>query len=249
MKLQVTILFLLGSLSMNLNALMNVLTLENTLTTNTPQTSAWLLGNQAPNKMGEDIVVSADRMNCLYVGVENPVTLAASGLAQSQLELISDNPTIKIRPASSMGWGGSYMVLPQYTGRVNLSVRDKTTGKVYDFEFRVLPLDKPVIKIGRYSGSTTMTSGELRAQLGLSSKIYLGDIDLQCKISSYKMSYQAKREDPIIVKGTTNRFDPTIKSYIKKAKPGDRYAFTDIYTRCGCDTIGRLANDIIIQIR
>lgn len=249
MKLLITILFLLGSLYINIDTLVDTIALENTLETNCQQTSAWFMANQAPNKWEDHLLVSADRMNCLYAGVENPVTLAGSGVPLSQLELIANDPNVIVRPASKMGWGGSYTVVPKHGGNIVLFGRDKITGKTYDFKFRVFPMPKPIVKMGRYTGYANMTSGEVRAQPGLYSSVRLADVDMSCQITSFSLNYQVKRRDPVLLKSDSGRFKGDVKHCVRQAKPGDQYAFVNVRVRAIHRGAGVKYNGLSFKIR
>jgi hypothetical protein len=51
--------------------------------------------NYQLNSQNENsVVVSADKMNILYIGIDNPVSIAASGIPSDKLKVSSSNGTI-----------------------------------------------------------------------------------------------------------------------------------------------------------
>lgn len=195
----------------------------------------------------KDALVAATKMNALYAGIDNPVSIAHEAIPASRLELLASGCDAFVRPAKAMAWGGKYIVYPKRSGITTLTVRDKETNKTIDFKFRVQPLPKPIVQLGKYD-SDTIRSPEFKAQMGLRGLIPIADMDIRCPVSSYTMHYTNNDQDPILVKGKA-KFDGAVKALVQQAKKGDKYAFTDIYVRCGCDSISRPATDLLFVIK
>ena len=67
-------------------------------------------------------------------------------------------------------------------------------------------------------------------------------------VVSYSMVYIPKRQDLAISKASGSRFNGTMQGYVQKAKPGDVYAFEDIYVK-GPDGQQRKIPGINFRIR
>ena len=77
------------------------------------------------------LAIAADKMNIFYIGVDNPITVAASGVSSKNLSLTSDGATIKATE------DGHYSIACSQPGRIDLTVTNKSTGKTKTVNFRV----------------------------------------------------------------------------------------------------------------
>jgi gliding motility-associated protein GldM len=185
--------------------------------------------------------VAADKMNVFYVGVDNPITIAAAGVKTSNLK-------VSVSGASLKGSGSSRTVTAKKPGKAVITVRDTEKGKSFPFEFRVKRIPDPVVRLGKKSDGA-MGSGEFKAQPGLAAWLDNFDFDAKCRVQSYTLYYTRKRQDPVELKGTGARFSDQVANAIRAAKPGDQYAFTDVKARCPGDTAGRRVNGLAFKIR
>lgn len=185
--------------------------------------------------------VAADKMNVFYVGVPNPVTVAAAGVKTSSMKVSMTGGTLS-------GSGTSRSVMAKKPGKAVITVRDTEKGKSYPFEFRVKRIPDPVVRLGK-SEDGGMGSGTFKAQPGLIAWLDNFDFDAKCKVQSYTMYYTRKRQDPVELKGTGARFSGQVANAVRAAKPGDQYAFTDVKARCPGDTAGRRVNSLAFKIK
>jgi hypothetical protein len=188
------------------------------------------------------LAIAADKMNVFYIGVENPITVAASGIDNKNISLTAAGATIKTTE------NGHYSILCNQPGRIDLTVTNKSTGKSKTVNFRVKRIPDPVIRMGRKTDGL-MGSGEFRAQPGLMANLDNFDMDMNCTIQSYTLYYVCKRCDPIELQGSGNRFTGMISNVIRQAKPGDQYVFTEVKVRCPGDRVGRRVNGLSFKIR
>ena len=110
------------------------------------------------------VVVSPTKMNVFYVGVENPVAIAAPGISLDEIEAQATNATIQKVS------GGNYVVRPQVVGKECLvSVLGNIGGvkrTLQTYKFRVKDVPDPVVKInGQRGGSirknVLLTAGQI----------------------------------------------------------------------------------------
>ncbi len=186
--------------------------------------------------------VSADKMNVFYVGVDNPVTIAAAGVPTSALKVSMTGANITKKS------GTSYNVKPTRQGKAVVTIRDTKNKKSFPFEFRIKRIPDPIVKLGNQVDGL-MKSGTFRAQRGLLPILEGFDFEARCNIQSYTLYYTPKRQDPIEIKGTGNSFKGRVSSSIKAAKPGDQYAFTNVKARCPGDAAARRVNGLSFKIR
>lgn len=190
----------------------------------------------------EILAIAADKMNVFYIGVENPITIAVSGMDNKNLLLTAEGANIK------ESRNGQYLVVCSQPGQLNLMVTNKNTGKSKTMPFRVKRIPDPVVKMGRKTNGL-MGSGEFKAQPGLTANLENFDMDARCAVQSYTLFYVRKYSDPVALKGTGGRFMGRILSAIREAKPGDQYAFTDVKVNCPGDIAGRRVNGLSFKIR
>jgi gliding motility-associated protein GldM len=186
--------------------------------------------------------VAADKMNVFYIGVDNPVTVAAAGITTSSMKVSMSGGSLT--PNSKT----SYTAKVTKPGKAVITVKDAKNGKTFPFEFRVKRIPDPIVKLGKKVDGL-MGSGEFKAQPGLAAWLEGFDFDARCKVQSFTMYYTRKRQDAVELKGTGGRFSGQISTAVRQAKPGDQYAFTDVKARCPGDKAGRRVNGLTFKIR
>ncbi|MCP4443460.1 MAG: gliding motility protein GldM [Aureispira sp.] len=189
------------------------------------------------------IAVSANKMNVMYIGVENPITVAAAGIKTSNLSVTASNGT----SLKSTG-GGKFIATAKKIGPTTVNVKDKSNGKSFPFTFRVKRIPDPVVRLGKKQDGI-MKSGAFRAQGGLIPWLDNFDFGARCTIQSYTLYWTRKREDPVELTGTRGKFTGKIKNAILAAKPGDQYAFVNVRARCPGDIAARQVNGLSFQIK
>ncbi len=190
------------------------------------------------------VTISLDKMNVLWVGIDNPITAAASGVADDDLELSSNNEGIKIVKRQR----GSFVITAQKPGKITLTATNRRTGRSRDVEFRVNRIPDPVVRMGKRTNGL-IGSGEFRAQPGLAAWLENFDFDARCDVVSYTMYYSSKGRCPVEIQGTGGRFLGKAKSAIQQAKPGDQYAFTNVKAKCPGDTVSRKVNGLSFKVK
>jgi hypothetical protein len=190
--------------------------------------------------------VSADKMNVFYIGVPNPVTVAAAGIPTSaqKVSISGSGGSLKRVP----GENSKFVVTAKKQGKTTITVTDTKKNKNYSQEFRVKRIPDPVVYLaGQTDG--LIKNGTFRAQLGLIPKLKNFDFDARCNIQSYTMYYTPKRQDPVPIAGKGNRFTGKILKSIRAAKPGAQYSFSEVKAKCPGDTAGRKVNGLNFLIR
>ena len=101
--------------------------------------------------------VSADAMNVVYLGLENPVTIVAPGIYPKEL-IISASDGITIRPTEILG---KYVLTGSDTGNAKIYVKAKKGEEIIDFgsyDFRVKRVPNPIIMIDNYESNSKLPS-------------------------------------------------------------------------------------------
>ena len=136
--------------------------------------------------------IALDKMNVLYIGVDNPITIAASGGGDD-----------KIR-AEIVGGGGQLIRqgAGKYIGRVgqitdncmiNVYVDNKLVGAS---QFRVQALPEAQAYVGGRQSGEQVTAGEFRSQAGVGAGIKNFPFDLKYNVVSY--TFTCDTDDDIV---------------------------------------------------
>ena len=99
------------------------------------------------------------------------------------------------------------------------------------------------------SKTGNISASEFKAQLGLIAWLDDFDFDASCFVNSFKLYYTPKRQDVVTLTGKNAKFSGIISKYVKKAKPGDQYAFVEVKVKCPGDNHARPANSLYFKIR
>lgn len=191
------------------------------------------------------IVVSPDKMNVFYLGLDNPVSISVPGVAPEDVTASMTNGNIS-------GAKGKYMVRPTATGKatITVAIKKKEGGgskQMGSSDFRVRRVPPPVPKIGGQSGGT-IKSSTFKAQTGM-----IADLEdflfegVRFNVVEYEMLYIPLRQEGISAKTTGPLFDSKMQSYVQKAKPGDVFYFSNIKARGPDGTTVKLP-DIIFKM-
>lgn len=191
------------------------------------------------------VAVSADKMNVFYMGVDNPITVSAAGVASNDVR-VSFGDAIQ---GTSTG-NNSYMVKgvrPTGINTTNITVtaNGQTLGT---FPFRVKPIPDPVPTIGGQQGGDIANS-TFRAQQGLFAELKNFDFDARCNIAGFNLLYVPAREDPLVSQNPGGSFAGQTAALITKAKPGDNYLFKNIKAKCPGDAAPRDLGTMSFTIR
>jgi len=119
-----------------------------------------------------------EKMNVVYLDVENPVTISAGSVGKEKMSVSFTNGSIK--PAG----GDRFMIIPttQGTAKVNITVNGKTT----PFEVRCKQLPSPVPLVGAVT-SGAIPSAQFKAMGGLQVKLKDSEFDFPYTVVGYEL--------------------------------------------------------------
>lgn len=184
--------------------------------------------------------VAADMMNVFYIGVDNPITISAAGVPTAQLK-------VKTNGVKLSGSGAKRIAKVTRPGIASITLSGGGLSPT-KFEFRVKHIPDPVVTLnGRTDGF--IKSGTFRVQRGLYPKLENFDFKAKCKIQSYTLFYTKKQGDPVKVDVVGGAFTGRAGQYVKSAKAGDSFIFTDVKAKCPGHSSGRRVNGLAFKIR
>jgi gliding motility-associated protein GldM len=170
-------------------------------------------------------VISADKMNVLYIGVDNPMSISVPGVAN---DLVTPSPsgggvTLSRDPKAG---GGHYIARATTQGECMISVSAKMDNKnmpMGGMKYRVKRLPDPVAKIANMKGGP-INKSVLSAQ-ALIPVMENFDFDLFPKITSFKVTMIRRGKDPLEISAPSNVLTPQIKDAIMQAPLGTKIYF------------------------
>jgi gliding motility-associated protein GldM len=156
--------------------------------------------------------IALDKMNVLYIGVDNPVSIAASGGGDD-----------KVKATITGGAGTLNRVAPgKYVARVN-SVTDKciitvtVDGKVAGAsEFRVRTVPQAQAYVGGNPSGANVSAGAFKAQGGVGAGIKDFPFDLKYEVVSYTLSVDTDEGDIASEQSNANAFSGRVRSIIDR---------------------------------
>lgn len=165
--------------------------------------------------------ISAEAMNVLYVGLDNPMSISVPGVTPANT-VVTTGPGIKL----SKGANGKYTATvsagtKETTITVSAKMPDGTTKRMGDpAKFRIKSVPKPVAQLGSLSSGTYP-----RGQIALQSTLYayLENFvfeGVKFTVTKYRAIYVPKR-GYMEERSVNGNSAAAIKGFAANAKPGD----------------------------
>ncbi|HNB81996.1 MAG TPA: GldM family protein, partial [Chitinophagaceae bacterium] len=175
--------------------------------------------------------ISLDKMNVFYIGVDNPITLSASGVPAGSLNYTAENCTLTKAEGVN-----KYMVRVSAPGKAKITLTGKlsdgTTKSFGTYEYRIkrIPDPYPVIA-GKRGGS--VAASELSVQEAIFAKLDNFDFDVKFVVTSFDVGIQKKRADYLVGQSNTQFLTGpnavrTVEDIVTHVKIGDRIYFENI---------------------
>jgi gliding motility-associated protein GldM len=163
-------------------------------------------------------VISADKMNVVYRGVENPMTISIPG--------IPDNKVSASAPGLKKSKGSRYNMIPGKGREIKISAsgtlpdgqRVTTTSK-----FRIKDIPAPQGTVRKQSGSVTIPKSSLEIS---SVGAVLEDFDFDITLKTVSFKFKVPGQPTISINGS--RLDSRAKSALRRAKAGQSVQIFDI---------------------
>lgn len=171
-----------------------------------------------------NLVVSPEKMNVFYVGVDNPVKISVPGISGDKIDPSITNG--KIRKVSD----GSYIVNVVRPGNSLVAVtaiidgQKKNMGTV---DFRVKPLPDPVVKVANKQGGK-IEKNVLSAQAGVFAVMENFDFELEFKIIEFNVSTTDKGGYTIEKAAKGNKFTPEQTKMFNDLRRGQRVNIEEV---------------------
>jgi gliding motility-associated protein GldM len=189
------------------------------------------------------MTVSATRMNVLYAGLANPISISVPGMASRDISATMTNGRIEQS-------AGGFMAYPEKVGTdaeitVNVTV-DKVIKKMGTMKYRVKKVPNPTASVaGKTMGM--ITKNELLAEQGVYAEIPDFDFDMKFQVLSFVVSTPTKdgftNDRPV----NGNRFSQEQRDMFSKLARGNRVNIDNIVVK-GEDGFTRTLPSISFKI-
>jgi gliding motility-associated protein GldM len=187
-------------------------------------------------------VISADKMNVVYRGLDNPLSISVPGVGDNNINVSA--------PGLSKLGGGKYTINPTSGTDVNISVSAKlSSGKTVTTSkpFRIKDVPAPMGAIRGQTGNVGMPKESLS---GASVGVVLSDFvfDLTFQVTGF--SIKVPGEATIVVAGA--RMNDRAQAAINKAKRGDIVSIFDIKSSIVGQGSGlkiKVASPVLVEIK
>jgi gliding motility-associated protein GldM len=198
-------------------------------------------GNYVVVPKPNSATISADKMNVVYRGVTNPMTISFAGIS-------ADKVSASAPGLSSAGKPGSYKMNPGSGVEVAINV----TGTLPD-DSKVS--DKKIFRIKSIPAPTGCIGGEYGVVKGAKSRLEVSqitakmlDFDFEVKLRVTGFSLKVAGQATVVVSG--DRVNAQCKAALAKAGRGDQVTISDIKTKLeGSDILLSRTAVVIYEIQ
>lgn len=188
------------------------------------------------------VSVSADKMNVFYIGVDNPVSVAAAGVASGDVRVsVSGDARKKSGNNKNLVVEGT----KQGEATIRVTARGQSLGS---FDFRVKRIPDPVPYVGTSRGGN-IRANDFRSQAGLYAKLENFDFEAKCNIQGYTLVYAPRQGDVVPSVNPGGNYNDSSRKLISRAKAGDTYYIDNIKARCPGDGAGRPIGQMVFNIK
>lgn len=169
--------------------------------------------------------VSATKMNVLFIGLDNPISVAAAGVpAESVSASISQGSLRKVGT-------GEYVARVTTVGNASVNVTAQVGGNTRNLgtmKFRVMRVPDPVAEVGGKKGGR-MSAAIFRVQMGVQAVLEDFYFDTKFTITHFTIGFDGTGFTDYLEKQSNSAlFTPEIKQLMQRCRPGSRVFIDEI---------------------
>lgn len=164
--------------------------------------------------------ISADKMNVVYAGLDNPISITVEGITSDKVSAVSNNGALK-----KVG-NGKYMLTP--TGGKEVVITATGTmpdGKAITSKqvFRVKPIPRPQATIRGTANATGSANNLKISDIGAMMEDF--DFDVKLRVTEYVIFFPGIGSERVTGGG---KLPASAQSKVDRLKPGDRVTITSM---------------------
>jgi len=185
-------------------------------------------------------VVSADKMNVLYIGVPNPISVSAPGVPKESIKV-----SINGAGGDITGSNGAYTATVKTVGEAKISVSGDKGQALGFMAFRTKRIPPPKAQFAGKGGGST-SAANLKAQDRLFAVLDGFDFAAKFNITHYQMVIMKPRTDNFIEAGSGGELTAGMKRALAGLTPGCTLVFQNI-TAVGPDGLLQDVDAIVLN--
>lgn len=188
--------------------------------------------------------IALDKMNVLYIGVANPVSVAASGGGDDKVGLSISGGGGRI---DKTGAGKYNVFVNSITDNctITVSVEGKVAGAS---QFRVRTIPDPVATVGSYASGDNVPAGAFKAQGGVGAYVKDFPFDLRYTVTSFTLSADTDDGDIVEANCTGNTWSAQAQGIMRSIKAGKLVTIDNIRAQ-GPDGRNRKLPSLVYYIK
>lgn len=192
-------------------------------------------------EVGErSVTVSADKMQVMYVGVDNPLSISAAGVPSDRVQVSATGTELRKER------NGHYIARPSRPGTAVVTVSGGGLPPT-EFEYKVKKIPNPVITLGGKLGGG-MPVAEFKAHRGIVPILENFDFQAKCKIDGFEVT-RVRQGTGVSEVNRGGAYQTGAQRLAQSAQRGDKFYFDNVKARCPGDVTGRTMNGLIFTLR
>jgi gliding motility-associated protein GldM len=190
------------------------------------------------------LTVSADKMNVVYLGLDNPISVSVPGIPNERLSVSATNASL--RPDGNGKFTMKVSKGPEVNVNVFATMENGERRNMGTMSFRVKEIPKPLSRFGSLTASGKMTKNQIESQMGLMAFYDNFDFKADAKVTSFNMSVSIGGVSNDIP-SPNNLITDKMKEQIRLLRKGQKVIFEQIIGR-GPDGKEKKLNDLVITV-
>lgn len=188
--------------------------------------------------------IALDKMNVLYVGVANPISVAASGGGDDRIQVSISGGGGRL-DKTGPGKYNAFVNSVTDNCTITVSVDGKTAGAS---QFRVRTIPDPVATVGGEPSGANMPAGAFRAQAGVAAWVKDFPFDLRYTVTSFTLTSDTDDGDIVEANCTGNTWSAQAQGILKGLKAGKLVTIDNIRAQ-GPDGRNRKLPSLVYYIK
>ncbi len=172
------------------------------------------------------LTVSATKMDVLYAGLDNPISVSVPGIPTDRLTVSISNGTLT--PTGKGTFNVKVMNGTKAEVSVIANLENGEKRNMGTMTFRVKQVPKPSAQFGDLIQSGRMTKSKIETQLGLIAFYPAFDFNAKAKVTSFRMSVIGGGNVSEEFTSNSNMLTEPMKNRLKKVKKNERVIFEEI---------------------
>jgi len=173
----------------------------------------------APAAIGQQFAIANDKSNCVYIGIENPVSVVVANAGCDSLIVTTDNGTIA--PAGNC----HYSFRPIRAGTAQITVRQKNKSDtiiIGSMKFRAKPLPAPTLALSGAFDKDTLSIHQIQASPYVVASLRGFDFDLRYNVNSFNTIILRNDTSIFSEKNTGYKLSENMITFLSQCQTSDR---------------------------